>query len=96
MSVITAMHAGKAVSDASPQAVAQACQGCSNRTVAAPQLLGAFSPGEESLEVQMFSEEEIPWDDIAFHSGRYALKKYFEDRGQNNGAHVHELRRARS
>ena len=56
-------------------------------------LLGDFSPGDESLEVQMFSEDEVPWDDIAFHSGRYALQKYFEDRGQNNGAHVHELRR---
>jgi ADP-ribose pyrophosphatase YjhB (NUDIX family) len=55
-----------------------------------------FSPGDESLEVAMFSEHEIPWDDIAFHSGHYALKKYFEDRGQNNGVHVHELRRARS
>ena len=56
-------------------------------------LISDFSPGEESLEVAMFSEDEVPWDDIAFHSGRYALKKYFEDRGQNNGAHVHELRR---
>jgi hypothetical protein len=46
--------------------------------------------------VQMFSEEEIPWDDIAFHSGRYALRKYFEDSGENNGVHIHELRRARS
>jgi len=59
-------------------------------------LLGDFSPGQESLEVAMFSEDEIPWDEIAFHSGHYALKKYFEDRGQNNGVHVHELRRARS
>jgi ADP-ribose pyrophosphatase YjhB (NUDIX family) len=59
-------------------------------------LTSDFSPGAESLEVAMFSEDEIPWNDIAFHSGSYALKKYFEDRGQNNGVHVHELRRARS
>jgi len=59
-------------------------------------LVGNFSPGEESLDVRMFSEDEVPWDDIAFHSGRYALKKYFEDRGQNNGTHIHELRRAKS
>jgi len=59
-------------------------------------LKGDFRPGAESLEVAMFSEDEIPWDDIAFHSGHYALKKYFEDKGENNGVHVHELRRARS
>lgn len=59
-------------------------------------LLGDFSPGEESLDVRMFSEDEVPWDDIAFHSGHYALEKYFEDRGQNNGTHIHELRRAKS
>ena len=59
-------------------------------------LLGDFAAGEESLEVAMYSEAEIPWDDIAFHSGRYALQKYFEDKGQNNGVHIHELRRAKS
>ena len=59
-------------------------------------LVSDFSPGAESLECRMFAEHEIPWDDIAFHSGRYALEKYFEDRGANNGVHVHELRRARS
>ena len=59
-------------------------------------LLGDFAVGEESLEVAMYSEAEIPWDDIAFHSGRYALLKYFEDKGQNNGVHIHELRRAKS
>ena len=59
-------------------------------------LISDFDAGAESLEVRMFAENEIPWDDIAFHSGRYALRKYFEDRGQNNGVHVHELRRAKS
>jgi ADP-ribose pyrophosphatase YjhB (NUDIX family) len=59
-------------------------------------LTSDFSAGTESLEVAMFGEDEIPWNDIAFHSGHYALKKYFEDRGQNNGVHIHELRRARS
>ena len=59
-------------------------------------LLGDFAPGEESLDVRMFGEDEIPWDEIAFHSGHYALQKYFEDRGRNNGVHIHELRRAKS
>ena len=43
----------------------------------------------------MFTRDEIPWDEIAFHSGRFALQKYFEDAGENNGVHIHELRRAR-
>ena len=59
-------------------------------------LKGDFSLGTESLEVAMFSEDEIPWDDIAFHSGKFALKKYFEDQGKNNGVHIHELRRSNS
>ena len=59
-------------------------------------LIGDYGIGEETLETALFSEEEIPWDEIAFHSGRFALRKYFEDRGENNGVHVHELRRSRS
>ncbi len=59
-------------------------------------LKGGFGVGEESLETQLFAEDEIPWDDIAFRSGRYALETYFQDRGENNGVHIHELRRARS
>lgn len=41
---------------------------------------GAFGVGEESLETRLFSEEEIPWDDIAFISSRFALERFFEDR----------------
>ena len=58
-------------------------------------LKGSFGVGEESLDARLFREDEIPWDELAFRSGRYALKKYFEDRGANNGVHIHELRRAR-
>ena len=58
-------------------------------------LKGSFGVGEESLDTRLFSEDEIPWDELAFRSGRYALEKYFEDRGANNGVHIHELRRAR-
>ncbi len=59
-------------------------------------LLGNYAAGEESLDVAMYREDEVPWDDIAFHSGRFALQKYFADKGQNNGVHMHELRRAKS
>ena len=59
------------------------------------QLKGGFGVGSESLDTQLFAEDEIPWDELAFQSGRYALKMYLEDRGANNGVHIHELRRAR-
>lgn len=39
-----------------------------------------FSPGVESLEVKLFSEEEIPWDTLAFRPVRFALQNYFADR----------------
>lgn len=34
----------------------------------------------ESLEVRLFSESEIPWDEIAFSSMKYSLLRYLEDR----------------
>jgi ADP-ribose pyrophosphatase YjhB (NUDIX family) len=39
-----------------------------------------FSPGEESLEVALFGEEEIPWSELAFPVVRETLKFFFEDR----------------
>ncbi len=33
---------------------------------------------EESTEIKFFHPDEIPWDDIAFSSNAYALKKYIE------------------
>jgi ADP-ribose pyrophosphatase YjhB (NUDIX family) len=41
-----------------------------------------FAAGEESLEVQLFEETEIPWEEIAFPVIRESLKLYFEDRRQ--------------
>ena len=38
-----------------------------------------FSPGVESLDVRLFAEEEIPWDEIAFNSARFALERFFGD-----------------
>ena len=43
-----------------------------------------FAPGIESLEVELFKEEEIPWKEIAFTSSTFTLKKYFEDRANGN------------
>ncbi len=59
-------------------------------------LVSDYGVGEETLETALFSEDEIPWDEIAFQSGKFALEKYFEDRGKNRGVHVHELRRSHS
>jgi ADP-ribose pyrophosphatase YjhB (NUDIX family) len=39
-----------------------------------------FGSGEESLEVALFKEEEIPWDNLAFSTIRNALSFYFKDR----------------
>lgn len=39
-----------------------------------------FSPGVESLEVQLFGEDEIPWDTLAFRPVRYTLEHFFADR----------------
>lgn len=39
-----------------------------------------YSAGTESLEVELFKEEDIPWDEIAFRAVRMTLERYFEDR----------------
>lgn len=39
-----------------------------------------FRPGEESLEVALFREEDIPWQQIAFRSILMSLRHFFEDR----------------
>lgn len=39
-----------------------------------------FGPGQESLEVKLFSEAEIPWDELAFRPVRYSLEHYFAER----------------
>jgi hypothetical protein len=39
-----------------------------------------FGAGDESLEVILCDETEIPWTDIAFRSVDFALRRYLEDR----------------
>jgi ADP-ribose pyrophosphatase YjhB (NUDIX family) len=39
-----------------------------------------FGAGAESLEVMLCDEQAIPWQDIAFRSVDFALRRYFEDR----------------
>ncbi len=41
---------------------------------------GIIRNGEESIESALFTEEEIPWNEMAFTSSSFALRHYFEDR----------------
>ena len=39
-----------------------------------------FDPGHETIEARMFTEAEIPWDEIAFRTVKETLGHYFADR----------------
>ena len=41
---------------------------------------GKFGIGEESLECALFTEKTIPWEEMAFTSSVFMLKRYFENR----------------
>ena len=38
-----------------------------------------FDPGTETIEARLFTEAEIPWDDIAFRTVKETLERYFAD-----------------
>ena len=46
------------------------------------------SAGGESLEGRLFSEDKIPWDDIAFTTIKHTLNFYFHDQ-RNRNFHLH-------
>ena len=56
-----------------------------------------YQAGTESLEVRLFSEQEIPWDEIAFPTVGYTLKSFFADlsnlreHGRGYGLHLHDI-----
>jgi ADP-ribose pyrophosphatase YjhB (NUDIX family) len=57
-----------------------------------------FSPGVESLDVRLFSHDDIPWDELAFPTIRTTLELFFADRvkireGGNYGFHSHDITR---
>ncbi len=58
-------------------------------------LNGGHAAGAESLDTKLVAPEDIPWDDIAFLSVRFAMEKYLEDAGEYNGVHFHEVRRSK-
>jgi ADP-ribose pyrophosphatase YjhB (NUDIX family) len=41
-----------------------------------------FGPGEESLEVALFREDEVPWNEIAFRTISTTLRYFYADRGE--------------
>ncbi len=40
----------------------------------------SFDPGHETMEARLFTEAEIPWDEIAFKTVKETLQFYFADR----------------
>jgi ADP-ribose pyrophosphatase YjhB (NUDIX family) len=43
-----------------------------------------FSAGAESLEVRLFDETEVPWQELAFAVVKKTLELYFEDRARQS------------
>ena len=43
-----------------------------------------FAPGAESLEVRLFEEAQIPWEEIAFRVIRLTLERYLAERKSGN------------
>ena len=39
-----------------------------------------FNPGLETIEARLFTEEEVPWDELAFRTVKETLQHFFADR----------------
>lgn len=53
-----------------------------------------FGAGHETSDAAMFEEDDIPWEDIAFPSVEFALRRYLEDRRRGETRlHVTEITR---
>ena len=51
-----------------------------------------FQPGEETLEAVLLDEKRIPWDEIAFRTVGYTLKRWFDDRASGRFEfHAHDI-----
>jgi ADP-ribose pyrophosphatase YjhB (NUDIX family) len=51
-----------------------------------------LAPGPETMEARLFSEAEIPWDELAFRTVRQTLEHYFADcRRGVFGTHVGDI-----
>lgn len=53
-----------------------------------------YGPGPESLEVDLYREDQIPWEQIAFPVVEQTLRLFFEDRRRGSfGVHTGDIRR---
>jgi ADP-ribose pyrophosphatase YjhB (NUDIX family) len=51
-----------------------------------------FSVGDETLEVKLFAEAEIPWSSLAFRTIHFTLERFFEERRHGHfGTHTHAI-----
>jgi len=51
-----------------------------------------FDPGYETMEACLFTESDIPWDEIAFRTVKETLEHYFADRRSGAlGLHVIDI-----
>lgn len=52
----------------------------------------AFAPGPETIEARLFSEIEVPWEQIAFRTVHETLVRYFDDRRRGQfGVHSADI-----
>ena len=55
-------------------------------------LSNQFQPGTETIEARLFSEDEIPWDEVAFRTVKETLERYFADRrNAHYGFHIIDI-----
>lgn len=51
-----------------------------------------LDPGPETQEARLFTEAEVPWDDIAFPTVRFTLERFFADRRRGQfGLHTADI-----
>lgn len=49
----------------------------------------SLKPGHETMEARLFSEAEVPWDELAFRTVKETLRLYFADQAkQSYGFHT--------
>ena len=52
-----------------------------------------FKPGAESLEVALYEEAQVPWQEIAFRTVGLTLKHWFADRARGTfGFHAEDIK----
>ncbi len=51
-----------------------------------------FDPGFETMEAKLFSEADIPWEEIAFRTVKVTLERYFADKAKGSfGVHEEDI-----